>query len=93
MEYLKYAATRRLLTSAGREQNGNDCLSPVSIGSVFSSTTINIIFFQALLKKVMTMLGHVHRRQADDDPTLDSRRPPSSTRGSDFYKALMVEAQ
>ena len=93
MEYLKYAATRRLLTSAGREQNGNDRLSPVSIGSVFSSTTINIIFFQASLKKVMTMLGRVRHRQADDDPTLDSRRPPSSTRGSDFYKALMVEAQ
>jgi hypothetical protein len=41
----------------------------------------------------MTMLGRVRRRQADDDPTLDGRRPASSTRGSDFCKALMVEAQ
>jgi hypothetical protein len=39
------------------------------------------------------MLGCVRRRQADDDPTLDGQRPASSTRGSDFYKALMVEAQ
>jgi hypothetical protein len=41
----------------------------------------------------MTMLGRVRRRQADDDLMLDGRRPASSTRGSDFYKALMVEAQ
>lgn len=39
------------------------------------------------------MLGHVRRCQANDDPTLDGQRPASSTRGSDFYKALMVEAQ
>jgi hypothetical protein len=97
MEYLKYAATRRLLTSVGREQNGNDRLSPVSdsfyTGSVFSLTIFTIILSQASLKKVMTMLGRVRRRQADDDPTLDGRRPASSTRGSDFCKALMVEAQ
>jgi hypothetical protein len=41
----------------------------------------------------MTMLGRVRRCQADDDPTLDGRRPASSTRGTDFCKALMVEAQ
>jgi len=41
----------------------------------------------------MTMLGRVRHRQADDDPTLDGRRPASSSRGSDFCKALMVEAQ
>jgi hypothetical protein len=97
MEYLKYAATRRLLTSAGHEQNGNDRLSPVSTSTsgLFTLTNVQLTlyFFQASLKKIMTMLGHVRRRQADDDPTLDSRRPPSSTRGSDFYKALMVEAQ
>jgi hypothetical protein len=50
-------------------------------------------FFQASLKKVMTMLGRVRHHQVDDDPTLDGRRPASSTHGSDFYKALMVEAQ
>ena len=41
----------------------------------------------------MTMLGRVRRCQADDDPTLDGQRPASSMRGSDFCKALMVEAQ
>lgn len=98
MEYLKYAATCRLLTSVGREQNGNDRLSPVSdsfsLGSVvFSLTIVTIIRSQASLKKIMTMLGRVRRCQADDDPTLDGQRPASSMRGSDFCKALMVEAQ
>jgi hypothetical protein len=56
-------------------------------------TNDTIILSQASLKKFMTMLGCVRRcRQADDDPTLDGRRPASSTRGSDFCKALMVEA-
>jgi hypothetical protein len=41
----------------------------------------------------MTMLGHVHRRQANDDLMLDGRRPASSTHGTGFCKVLMVEAQ
>jgi hypothetical protein len=41
----------------------------------------------------MTMLGRVRRRQVDDDRTLDISRPVTSNRSSEFYKALMVEAQ
>ena len=41
----------------------------------------------------MIMLGHVHHCQADDDATFDGRCPASSAHGSDFCKALMVEAQ
>ncbi|OBZ66313.1 hypothetical protein A0H81_13774 [Grifola frondosa] len=47
----------------------------------------------ASLKKVMTMLGRIRRRQCDDDPTLDQRRPAFSTRSADFYKAVMIQAQ
>ncbi|KAF8267694.1 hypothetical protein EI94DRAFT_1462200, partial [Lactarius quietus] len=47
----------------------------------------------ASLKKVMTMLGHVRRHQVDDDRALDTSRPASSNHSSEFYKALMVEAQ
>ena len=54
---------------------------------------ITIILSQASLKKIMTMLGRVCCRQANDDATLDGQRPASSTRGSDFCKVLMVEAQ
>ena len=41
----------------------------------------------------MTMLGRIRRRQCDDDPTLQARRPASTSRSQDFYKALMVESQ
>ena len=41
----------------------------------------------------MTMLGRVCHRQVDDDRMLDTSRPASSNRSSEFYKALMVEAQ
>jgi hypothetical protein len=84
------------LTSAGCEQDGNDRLSLVSLIFFFSLVTDHYYcnyFFQASLKKVMTMLGRVWHRQVDDDLTLDGRRPASSMRGSDFYKALMVESQ
>ncbi|EDR05640.1 uncharacterized protein LACBIDRAFT_302766 [Laccaria bicolor S238N-H82] len=45
------------------------------------------------LKKNMTMLGRVRQRQCDNDPTLQARRPTSTSRSQDFYKALMVESQ
>jgi len=48
---------------------------------------------RASLKKVMTMLGRVRRLQVDDNRTLDASRPASSNPSSEFYKALMVEAQ
>ena len=41
----------------------------------------------------MTMLGRVRRRQVDDDPALEQTRPAFTTRSSDFYKAVMVQAQ
>ncbi|KAN0139095.1 hypothetical protein V8E53_003097, partial [Lactarius tabidus] len=75
MAYLKYAATRQLLTTTGQDQDNRQQLSSAS------------------LKKVMTMLGRVRRRQVDDDRTLEISRPASSNRSSEFYKALMVEAQ
>ena len=48
---------------------------------------------QASLKKVMTMLDHVHHHQVDDDQTIEISCPASSNCSSEFYKALMVEAQ
>jgi hypothetical protein len=41
----------------------------------------------------MAMLGRVRRRQVDDDPPLEHARPAFTPRISDFYKALMVQAQ
>jgi len=37
----------------------------------------------------MTMLGHVHRRQVDDDPSLETDSPHVK----DFYKAVMIQSQ
>jgi len=48
---------------------------------------------QSSLKKTMAMLGRVRRRQVDDDPPLEHARPAFTPRISDFYKALMVQAQ
>ncbi|KAH8976548.1 hypothetical protein EDB92DRAFT_1960726 [Lactarius akahatsu] len=77
MAYLKYAATRQLLTTTGENQDNNS----------------QRLSSQASLKKVMMMLGRVWRCQVDDDRTLDADRPASSNRSSDFYRALMVKAQ
>src|SRR6266702_5591574 len=72
MAYLKYAATRQLLTTTGQDQDNSQRLSsvsadinpdrecrPVELSSRNPSD-------QASLKKVMTMLGRVRRRQVDD---------------------------
>ncbi|KAH9023664.1 hypothetical protein EDB85DRAFT_306089 [Lactarius pseudohatsudake] len=75
IEYLKYAATRSLLTTSGCEQANDQRLSPSS------------------LKKHMTMLGRVRRRQIDDNPALEHMRPAFTARTMDYYKALMVQAQ
>ncbi|KAH9006639.1 hypothetical protein EDB84DRAFT_1605017 [Lactarius hengduanensis] len=75
MAYLKYTATRRLLTTMGQDQHNSQRLSSAS------------------LKKIMTMLGRVRRRQVDNDRMLDADRLASSNRSLDFYQALMVEAQ
>jgi hypothetical protein len=48
---------------------------------------------QASLKKIMTMLGRVRRRQVDDDPMLVQTRPAVTSRSEDFYKAVMVQSQ
>ena len=98
MAYLKYTATRRLLMTTGQDQDQN-CgrLSSVSVDlrtlSLVLLALLTEPFDQSSLKKVMTMLGRVRRRQVDDDRTLDTSRPASSNRSSEFYKALMVEAQ
>jgi hypothetical protein len=67
--YLKFAATRNLLSSNGNEQQGNQRLSPVS-GHRICHTDRLLIYGQASLKKIMTMLGRVCHRQVDDNPTL-----------------------
>ncbi|PPR04719.1 hypothetical protein CVT24_011841 [Panaeolus cyanescens] len=45
------------------------------------------------LKKIMTMLGRVRRRQEDTDPSLITKRPAKNSRTDDFFRALMVQAQ
>ncbi|KAG2081889.1 hypothetical protein BD769DRAFT_1683568 [Suillus cothurnatus] len=45
------------------------------------------------LKKTMSMLGRVRRRQVDDNMSLEQARPAFTPRISDFYKARMVQAQ
>jgi hypothetical protein len=48
---------------------------------------------QASLKKIMTMLGRIQRRQIDNDPTFDQMCPAVTSRSTDFYKAVMVQSQ
>ncbi|KAG1840362.1 hypothetical protein DFJ58DRAFT_92418 [Suillus subalutaceus] len=47
----------------------------------------------SLFKKTMVMLGRVRRRQVDDSLSLEHARPIFTPCISDFYKALMVQAQ
>lgn len=92
--YLKYAATRSLFTPNGSTKNSTQRLS--SVGRFASQTLPTLNWggpLQASLKKIMTMLGRVRRRQADDDPTLEQARPAFTNRSTDFYKAVMVQAQ
>jgi hypothetical protein len=48
---------------------------------------------QSSLKKIMTMLGRVRRRQVDDDTLLETTRPSDTSRVKDFYKAVMIQSQ
>lgn len=73
--YLKYSATRALLTRKGVEVTTNSRLGGGS------------------LKKIMTMLGRVRRRQYDDDPSLLDSRPAESIRSREVFNALMTEAE
>jgi hypothetical protein len=41
----------------------------------------------------MAMLGRVRHRQVDDNMSLEQAQPAFTPRISDFYKALMVQAQ
>ncbi|KDR77927.1 hypothetical protein GALMADRAFT_47018, partial [Galerina marginata CBS 339.88] len=45
------------------------------------------------LKKIMTMLGRVRRRQEDENQEIRISRPAKTSRTEDFYKAVMVQAQ
>ncbi|KAF8814965.1 hypothetical protein BYT27DRAFT_7081092 [Phlegmacium glaucopus] len=45
------------------------------------------------LKKIMTMLGRVRRRQEDENPEIRVSRPAKTSRTEDFYKAVMVQSQ
>jgi hypothetical protein len=48
---------------------------------------------QSSLKKIMTMLGRVCRRQVDDDTLLETTQPSDTSRVKDFYKAVMIQSQ
>jgi hypothetical protein len=48
---------------------------------------------QSSLKKIMTMLGRVRRRQEDENPEIRTTRPSKNSRTEDFYKAVMVQSQ
>lgn len=48
---------------------------------------------QSSLKKIMTMLGRVRRRQEDENPEIHVSRPAKNSRTEDFYKAVMVQSQ
>ena len=45
------------------------------------------------LKKIMTMLGRVRRRQEDENLEICTSRPAKTSRTEDFYKAVMVQSQ
>jgi hypothetical protein len=45
------------------------------------------------LKKIMTMLGRVRRRQEDENLEIHTSRPAKTSRTEDFYKAVMVQSQ
>ncbi|KAF8257292.1 hypothetical protein EI94DRAFT_1709286 [Lactarius quietus] len=44
------------------------------------------------LKKIVTMLGRIQRRQQDSDPSLVQSCPASNSRCQDYIKSVMVEA-
>ncbi|KAG1778557.1 hypothetical protein EV702DRAFT_1196072 [Suillus placidus] len=48
---------------------------------------------ESSLKKTIAMLGQVRHHQVDDNISLEQARPAFTPRISDFYKALMVQAQ
>lgn len=92
MAYLKYAATRQLLTTMGQDQDNSQWLSSVSVMPTCNAELTKSPA-QASLKKVMTMLGCVQHCQVYDDQTLEISCPAASNHNSESYKALMVEAQ
>lgn len=51
------------------------------------------VFYKSSLKKIMTMLGRVRRRQEDEDPTIRVSRPAKTSRTEDYYKAVMIQSQ
>ena len=54
---------------------------------------LTFYILKSSLKKIMTMLGHVHRRQEDENPEICTSRPAKTSRTEDFYKAVMVQSQ
>ena len=91
IHYLKYAATRRLLTKRGKEKETDDWLSAVSPRPFTSKLVLTLL--QQSLKKIVTMLGRIRRRQQDSDPNLIHTRPATNSRCQDFIKSVMVQAR
>lgn len=48
---------------------------------------------QQSLKKIVTMLGRIRRRQQDSNSGLVQSRPASNSRCQDYIKSVMVEAR
>ena len=51
------------------------------------------MLIKSSLKKIMTMLGRVRRRQEDENLEIRTSRPAKTSRTEDFYKAVMVQSQ
>ncbi|KAH8977851.1 hypothetical protein EDB92DRAFT_1821996 [Lactarius akahatsu] len=79
IHYLKYATTRCLLTKGGKEKETDERLSACPT--------------HQSLKKIVTMLGRIRRRQQDSNPDLVQDRPASNYRCQDYIKSVMVEAR
>ncbi|KAH9000115.1 hypothetical protein EDB92DRAFT_1812540 [Lactarius akahatsu] len=48
---------------------------------------------QQSLKKIVTMLGRIRRRQEDSNPDLVQSQPASNSRCQDYVKSIMVETR
>ena len=94
IEYLKYAATCQLFNRQGKPRPTSSRLSSVSIStSEFYLLRSNQSMWQLSLKKIMTMLGRVRRRQEDENSEIRVSRPAKNSRTEDFYKAVMIQSQ
>ncbi|KAH9037627.1 hypothetical protein EDB85DRAFT_587592 [Lactarius pseudohatsudake] len=91
IHYLKYAATRCLLTKRGKEKETDERLSAVCE----RSCPFACLILSALPSNHsrVTMLGRIRRRQQDTNPDFVQGRPAINSRCQDYIKSVMVEAR